>query len=152
GLFSYQAGAHWTPFTDAPRSLTALVPGGCSAATLAVTQANCINEGGDYNLDRITNDRPNSSVTNFNPSSAQWADGWGGAMGDPGAVATNIFSTPCLGCIGTLGRNTFVGPSFFGADMSLFKNIPITERVKLQFRWDVFNVFNKTNFQLPGAN
>jgi hypothetical protein len=36
--------------------------------------------------------------------------------------------------------------------MSLFKNVPITEQVRVQFRWEVFNVFNKTNFQLPGAN
>jgi hypothetical protein len=50
-----------------------------------------------------------------------------------------------------LGRNSFVGPSFASADMSLFKNIPITERVKLQFRIETFNIFNKTNFQLPGA-
>jgi hypothetical protein len=63
-----------------------------------------------------------------------------------------LFSAPCLGCIGTLGRNSFVGPSYIGADMSLFKNINITERWKAQFRWEVFNVFNKTNFQLPGAN
>jgi hypothetical protein len=35
--------------------------------------------------------------------------------------------------------------------MSLLKNFRFTERVGLQFRWDVFNAFNHTNFQLPGA-
>ena len=34
------------------------------------------------------------------------------------------------------------GPRLFTADMSLLKNIDITERVKAQFRMDAFNVFN----------
>jgi len=115
---------------------------------LDVGAGTCANERGDYNLDGVNNDRPNSSVTNFDPSTAQQADGWGMSIFDPGTP----FSAPCVGCVGNLGRNTFVGPSFIGSDMSLFKNIPITEQVRLQFRWEVFNVFNKTNFQLPGAN
>jgi len=143
GVFSYQSGAHYSPFNHLPRSLSALVPGACSAGTF--DQNNCVNVGGDYNLDRVTNDRPNSTVTNFNPSNAQWADGWSD-------VADTIFSAPCLGCIGTLGRNNFVGPSFIGSDMGLIKVIPITEQVKVQFRFDAFNIFNHTNFQLPGAN
>ncbi len=146
GIISYQSGAHWSPFNSLSRRLVATDAGGigCTAAVLVVSQADCVNAGGDYNLDRITNDRPNSTVSNFDPSHDQWAEGWGNA--------DVLFSAPCLGCIGTLGRNTFVGPSFIGADMSLFKNINITERWKAQFRWEVFNVFNKTNFQLPGAN
>ena len=139
GIVSYQSGAHWSPFNLAARRLV----GACTAADLAISQANCTNAGGDYNLDRVSNDRPNSSVTNFTPSTQQQAEGWGN-------VGT-LFSAPCLGCIGNLGRNTFVGPSYIGADMSLFKNINITERWKAQFRWEVFNVFNKTNFLLPGA-
>jgi hypothetical protein len=142
GIVSYQSGAHWSPYNSLPRALTALVPGACAAATF--DQANCVNTGGDYNLDRVTNDRPNSTVANFNPSTDEWADGWGNAG--------TLFSAPCLGCIGNLGRNSFVGPSFIASDMGLIKGIPITETVKLQFRFDAFNVFNKTNFQLPGAN
>ena len=79
-----------------------------------------------------------------------WANGWGPqwAIGAPGAM----FSAPCLGCPGNLGRNTFVGPSQWFADMSLFKNFKVTERVGLQFRVEGFNVFNHTNFLLaePG--
>jgi hypothetical protein len=158
GIVSYQSGAHWSPFNSLGRTLCDVnnaagncydgsvdnLINDCSAAVLAVSQANCINIGGDYNLDRIANDRPNASVSNFDPSSDQWADGWGNSG--------TLFSAPCLGCIGTLGRNTFVGPSFLNFDMGLIKNISFTERVKMQFRFDAFNVFNHTNFQLPGAN
>jgi len=35
----------------------------------------------------------------------QWADGFN--------LPDNFFSTPCLGCVGNLGRNTFVGPGYF---------------------------------------
>ncbi|PYX69201.1 MAG: hypothetical protein DMG72_21355 [Acidobacteria bacterium] len=45
-----------------------------------------------------------------------------------------------------------VGPAFWGADMSVFKDFHFSERVGLQFRAEAFNVFNHTNFQLPGAN
>ena len=34
-------------------------------------------------------------------------------------------------------------------DMSLLKNFRVGEKAKIQFRWEVFNVFNRTNFQVP---
>jgi hypothetical protein len=150
GIIKYQSGAHWSPYQS-----RGIRPGIdpvtlCTQAT--INAGTCLNERGDYNLDGIANDRPNSNVANFNPSSAEWADGWGGAMQTAGSVANQIFSHPCLGCVGNLGRNTFVGPSFIGADMSLFKNVNLGERMKMQFRWEVFNVFNHTNFMLPGGN
>ena len=66
-------------------------------------------------------------------------------------LPSNFFSTPCLGCVGNLGRNTFVGPSYWDADVSLLKTFSITESVHMQFRMEAFNVFNHTNF-LIGVN
>lgn len=51
---------------------------------------------------------------------------------------------------GNLGRNTIVGPSFNNADVSLIKNTTIGEDVRLQFRAEVFDVFNHANFGRPG--
>ena len=52
-----------------------------------------------------------------------------------------------------LGRNTFVGPGYQAADVSMFKNFRVRERFALQFRVEAFNVFNHTNFELgPGAH
>jgi hypothetical protein len=42
-----------------------------------------------------------------------------------------------------------IGPDFKNVDMSLFKNIKLTEKSRLQLRWEVFNVFNRANFQIP---
>jgi len=47
---------------------------------------------------------------------------------------------------GNIARNKFVGPNFKDVDLSVFKNIPITERFKLQLRADMFNLFNRINF------
>jgi hypothetical protein len=56
-----------------------------------------------------------------------------------------------LGCVGNLGRNTFVGPGFWSADITLSKNFRLTERFNLKFDAAAFNVFNHTNFVLATA-
>jgi len=50
---------------------------------------------------------------------------------------------------GNLGRNALRGPDFAWSDFYLTKSIPLTERVKLRFDVQFFNVFNHPNFGLP---
>jgi len=52
------------------------------------------------------------------------------------------FSLPACGQIGNLGSFSYRGPHVFYDDMSLSKSFTITERVKAQFRFDAYNVFN----------
>ena len=54
------------------------------------------------------------------------------------------FAVPASG-IGNLARNKYYGPGFGDVDLSVIKNIPITERVKIQLRADMFNLFNRIN-------
>ena len=72
-------------------------------------------------------------------------------VGEP-YVNPAMFCVPgSSGCPGTtnpdgdLSRNLFVGPGFADVDLSVIKNIPIGERVKLQLRAEMFNVFNRKN-------
>ena len=59
-------------------------------------------------------------------------------------------STPPAGRIGTSGRNQFYGPGLFNWDLAAAKTFPLwTERTRLQFRADFFNLFNHTNFANP---
>lgn len=51
---------------------------------------------------------------------------------------------------GNLSRNSISGPDFRNADVSLAKVTPITERVKTEFRAEVFDLFNHPNFGNPG--
>jgi hypothetical protein len=50
---------------------------------------------------------------------------------------------------GNLGRNALRGPNFTWSDLYLTKSFPLTERVKLRFDTQFFNVFNHPNFGLP---
>ena len=61
------------------------------------------------------------------------------------------FQRPAFGSIGNIGRNAFRGPSDYFADASLFKNFSITERVRGQFQFQAFNVFNHVPLGVPSA-
>ena len=65
-------------------------------------------------------------------------------------AALGAFSFPFGGDTGT--RNPVHGPSFTNLDVAVYKSfaMPWSERQKLQFRWEAFNVFNHTNFGVPG--
>jgi hypothetical protein len=52
---------------------------------------------------------------------------------------------------GTLGRNALRGPDFFWSDFYLTKWFALSERVKLRFEGQFFNVFNHPNFGLPSV-
>jgi hypothetical protein len=52
---------------------------------------------------------------------------------------------------GNLGRNALRGPNFFWSDFYITKWFPLSERVKLRFDTQFFNVFNHPNFALPSA-
>lgn len=62
------------------------------------------------------------------------------------------FAVPVAGSgdlYGNAGRNILIGPRYSRTDLSLFKNFKFNENTRLQFRWEVFNVFNQSNFKLP---
>ena len=50
---------------------------------------------------------------------------------------------------GNLGRNILRGPDQQNFDIAVFKTTPLTERVKLIFRWEIFNLLNRPNFANP---
>jgi hypothetical protein len=50
---------------------------------------------------------------------------------------------------GNEGRNAVQGPGYVNWDFSAFKNIRLTESKEIQFRGELFNVLNHTNFRLP---
>jgi hypothetical protein len=53
------------------------------------------------------------------------------------------------GQFGNAGRNIVNGPAYQQWDFSAIKNIPIHESMNLQFRAELFNIFNNVNFLLP---
>jgi outer membrane receptor protein involved in Fe transport len=56
------------------------------------------------------------------------------------------------GQFGTAGRNIVEGPGYANWDFSATKNIRLTEARQLQFRAELFNILNHTNFRLPDSD
>ncbi len=63
-----------------------------------------------------------------------------------------VFRAPATGQFGNSRRNTVIGPRFFDWDFSLLKTTAITERVKVEFRTEFFNILNHPNFGQPGGS
>ncbi|MGA9812026.1 MAG: TonB-dependent receptor [Terriglobales bacterium] len=53
---------------------------------------------------------------------------------------------------GTAGRNIAVGPRYFNWDFGTSKNFRLTETKDLQFRAEIFNLFNHANFHIPNSD
>jgi hypothetical protein len=51
-----------------------------------------------------------------------------------------------------LGRNTFRAPGVWNMDLGLYKNIALTERFKLQFRGEFYNLMNHSNLFVQGGS
>jgi hypothetical protein len=62
------------------------------------------------------------------------------------------FGFPGAGEIGTSGRNSFRGPRFFGADLSLVKRFRLFETHTVTFRAEGYNLLNNPNFAAPGTS
>jgi hypothetical protein len=61
------------------------------------------------------------------------------------------FSIPQPGTFGNMGRNALAGPGLSQFDLTLHKRIKLTEKVSLQFRGEIYNLFNRANFNNPPA-
>ncbi len=74
--------------------------------------------------------------------------------GDPAQWYVNkaVFVSPCVAGVchpGNLGRDAITGPDFVNTDFNVTKNTKLTERLNLQFRTEMFDIFNHPNFGNP---
>jgi len=90
-----------------------------------------LNKGGKWTGDGVT------TPTHYNVAAYAVPANYSGNPGDP----TTLGNAP---------RNSLPGPNFFQWDFSGMKNFAITERMKVQFRADLFNILNHPNFGNPG--
>ncbi len=95
--------------------------------------------------------------------SMDYADLVPGCNATPGVTANSLgqllaFNPKCFTAapavaggvlVGNSGRNRFYGPGLTTVDFSTFKNFRFTERIKLQFRAEFFNLLNHPNFAAP---
>jgi hypothetical protein len=70
-----------------------------------------------------------------------------GDRGINGMFNTSVIAMPALGTVGNAPKDVFRDPGIINSDVTLFKNIPLgNEQRTLQLRWEVYNIFNHTNF------
>jgi hypothetical protein len=61
------------------------------------------------------------------------------------------FADPAQGTFGTSRRYSLYGPGYSDVDLSVFKNTKILEKLTVQLRAEMFNLFNRNNFAPPSA-
>ncbi|MCX6632887.1 MAG: hypothetical protein NTW28_35260, partial [Candidatus Solibacter sp.] len=61
-------------------------------------------------------------------------------------IRTDVYQLPAVGTLGNGGKWLFRGPGTNNFDLSFVKNFPIREPMKLQFRAEMYNAFNHTQF------
>ena len=91
-----------------------------------------------------------------------WAGCFPDISGDPNAAPsggrtpsewfnTSNFSAPASLTQGTIGDNKNYGPPLHNMDLSIFKDFAFTERFRLQFRTEIFNLTNTPQFSFPDS-
>ena len=96
---------------------------------------------GRSNLGFGNNDRPNvsgdPSLSSDDRSTERWFN-------------TAAFSMPAFGTFGNAGRNILQGPGYRNLNLGIMRLVPLGKG-RLQLRLEIFNVFNRANFDLPDA-
>jgi hypothetical protein len=87
----------------------------------------------------VDTDRPNVVSESFYPS-RQTPQQW---------VLPSAFATPTEFTFGDAGRNILRGPGLGTCDFSILRNFRLGETAKVQFRAEMFNIFNRANFDIP---
>jgi hypothetical protein len=102
------------------------------------------NSGGDYNADGNNYDVPNAPAFGRHLSGKKKKDYLSGLF------KASDFPTPALGVEGNIGRNTYDQPGYNNVDFTFEKFFTIRERVKIEAKGEVFDLFNRAN--LTGVN
>ncbi|MEI9970549.1 MAG: hypothetical protein WDO73_00040 [Ignavibacteriota bacterium] len=97
---------------------------------------------------------PSNNGDSRNPVRPSWNPAFSGSVIEGGPAQyfnPNAFVLPAPGTYGNVGRNVLIGPGLATTDFSVAKNTAITEKLRVQFRSEFFNIFNRVNFASPNA-
>src|SRR5271168_4996070 len=131
GLTTFQSG---TPFT--------IINGGSSTGIASLDNAGVASGVGAGSYPDVLGD-----PKGYPSSGTTIAGSFGPLLGNPGA-----FVAPRGLTFGDAGRNSFNNPNRLNFDMSVLKNFKLRESTSLEFRLEVFNVFNHTQFRIYDPN
>jgi hypothetical protein len=148
GSFSYQlpfgSGQH---FASGSRGMVNRLIGGWQWNGIVTAQGGFpntplvgsnISGTGDTNPVDVPNWNPNFTGPVVLDKPNQWFD-------------PRAFSMPTAGTFGNVARGSFRGPGLVDVDTSFFKKFQISEQWNLQFRAELFNILNRSNFAYPNS-
>ncbi len=102
-----------------------------------------VTDGTDISGTDVNNDRPNLT------GSASYTHN---TIGQNQTYVNHVaFAYAANGTYGNLGRNTFRGPNYMDVDAEISRFFPLTERTRLDFRIEAFNMLNHPSFNAPGS-
>jgi hypothetical protein len=142
-------GANHLLFADAGHFTNSIVSGWTLSAIATIESGFPFSPQLGYN--------PTGSGDSRNPVRPNRNPAFTGSLYNHGTTAQKVtqyfnpaaFSAPAYGTVGNLGRDTLTGPAYNDLDLSLTKTTRLTERVRAQFRAELFNVLNHTNLLTP---
>jgi hypothetical protein len=137
------SGTYQIPFADAPVWAEAVL-GGWRLNTVVVAQSGApftVNLGVDQaNIGAGPAQRPDQLREPNVPHGERSPDRW---------FDTDAFALPAPFTFGSAPRNSVLGPGFFNVDLALAKTWNVAGSSVLEVRWEVFNLLNRANFDLP---
>jgi hypothetical protein len=119
-------------------------PGAPACPSLANPAVGYAAGSGDYNANGDNLDFPDASSYRQKTDNKSWLTG---------AIPKTNFAVPTFGGGGGNEKsNGFRGPNFYETSINFYKDTHITERVAFQFRFEVFNLFNRANYANVDTN
>jgi len=104
------------------------------------------------NVDVSPSDRPDGVTRNQRPDLVPGQSIYASPKTINNWFNINAFAVPAVGTWGNVGRNVGRGPGYYEIDMALEKSTALTERLKLKFRAEAFNLFNHPIYGDPASN
>jgi len=98
---------------------------------------------GDFNADGNNFDFPDAGSYSQSTNNNAWLSG---------AIPKSNFGIPAFGSGGNEKSNGFRGPNFIETNLNFYKDTKITERINFQFRFELFNIFNRANYSNVDTN
>ena len=137
------SGTYEIPFVTAPRWVEGVL-GGWRLNTVIVAQSGSpftVNLGVDQaNIGTGPAQRPDQRRDPNLPRADRSSDRW---------FDTDAFAMPAPFTFGSAPRNSVLAPGFFNIDLALAKMWNVSGSSVLELRWEVFNLLNRANFDLP---
>jgi hypothetical protein len=137
------SGVYQLPFFANSRGVAGAVLGGWRANAIFVAQSGApftVNLGVDRaNIGAGPAQRPDQLGNPNLPGDERTPDRW---------FDTSAFALPAAFTFGSAPRNSVVGPDYVNLDFALAKTWALN-RSQLEFRWEIFNLLDRANFDLP---